>query len=63
MNLRFYRFFFWRDGMTVSAEVCQCDGDASAMVKAKELLGQSSFALMEVWQGTRKVGIVERGLN
>jgi hypothetical protein len=48
MNLRFYRFSFRRDGMPVSAEVCKCDGDASAMVKSKELLGQSSFALMEV---------------
>jgi hypothetical protein len=63
MNLRFYRFFFRRDGMTISAEVCQCDGDVSAIVKAKELLGQSSFAVMEVWQDTRKVGIVERGSN
>ena len=60
MNLRFYRFFFRRDGMTVSAEVLECDGDGTAIEKAQELLGQSSFALMEVWQGTRKVGIVER---
>jgi hypothetical protein len=60
MNLNFYRFFFRRDSVTVSAEVFQCDGDASAMVKAKDLLGQSSFTLMEVWQGARKVGVVER---
>jgi hypothetical protein len=61
MNLSFYRFFFRRDGVTVSVEVFQCDGDTSAIVKAKELLGQSSFTLMEVWQGARKVGVVERG--
>jgi hypothetical protein len=60
MTLSFYRFFSRRDGTTVNAEVCQCDGDGAAMEKAKELLGQSRFALMEVWQGTRKVGVVER---
>jgi hypothetical protein len=47
--------------MTVNAEVFQCDGDVAAVEKAKELLDASSFTLMEVWQGTRKVGIVERG--
>ena len=61
MNLNFYRSFFRRDGITVGAEVFQCDGDTAAMEKAKELLGQSSFALMEIWEGTRRVGIVERG--
>ena len=61
MNLSFYRFFFRRDGTTVDVEVLQFDGDASAIEKAKELLGQSSFTVMEVWQGTRKVGIVEKG--
>ena len=61
MNLSFYRFFFRRDGMTFGAEVFQCDGDVAAIEKAKELLGQSSFALMEIWEGTRRVGIVERG--
>jgi hypothetical protein len=60
MNVSFHRFFFRRDGTTVSTEVFQCDGDGSAIEKAKELLGQSSVTLMEVWQGTRKVGIVER---
>ena len=61
MNLSFYRFFFRRDGTTVDVEVLQCDGDASAIEKAKEMLGRSSFTLMEVWQDTRKVGIVEKG--
>lgn len=62
MNLKFYRFFFRRHGMTVRAEVFECDGDGAAIEKALELLGQSS-SLMEVWQGTRKVGIAERGSN
>lgn len=61
MNLSFYRFFFRRDGMTVNAEVFQCDGDTAAIEKAKELLGASSVATMEVWQGSRKVGVVEKG--
>ena len=57
-----YRFYLQRDGQTFPAEVLECDSDSDAMVKARELLAQSTtFRLMEVWQGTRKVGIVERG--
>jgi len=60
MNLSFYRFFLRRDGLTVNAEVFACDGDGAAMQLAKELIAASSVTLMEVWQGTRKVGVVER---
>jgi hypothetical protein len=59
MNLSFYRFFFKSRGATVATEVFQCDGDSAAAEKAKQLLSASSFNTMEVWQGTRKVGIVE----
>ena len=61
MNLSFYRFFFRQHDVTVRAEVFECDGDFSALGKAQELLSESRHALIEVWQGTRKVGIVERG--
>lgn len=47
--------------MTVNAELFQCDGDAAAIEKVKELPDVSNIARMEVWQGTRKVGVVERG--
>ena len=60
MNVSFYRFFFKSHGATVAAEVLQCDGDSSAVEKAKELLSASAFNTMEVWQEARKVGIVER---
>ena len=57
-----YRFYLQRDGQTFAAEVLECDSDSDAMVKAKELLAMSTtFRLMEVWQGSRNVGIVERG--
>ena len=57
-----YRFYLQRDGQTFPAEVLQCDNDSNAVEKAKELLALSmTFRLMEVWQGYRKVGIVERG--
>jgi len=49
------------DGRTVAAEVLQCDSDGAAIEKAKELLAASTHARMVVWQGTRKVGIVENG--
>jgi len=41
MNLSFYRFFFRQHDITVHAEVFECDGDASALKKAKELLSNS----------------------
>jgi len=57
-----YRFYLQRDGQTFPAEVLLCDSDSDAMVKAKDLLAMSTtFRLMEVWQGTRKVGTVEKG--
>jgi len=61
MTLSFYRFFFRQHDVTVRAEVFECDGDAAALEKAKALLSSSQHGLIEVWQGARKVGIVERG--
>jgi hypothetical protein len=62
MTASYYRFYLQRDGQTFAAEVLQCESDSEAIVKAKELLAMSTtFRLMEVWQGSRKVGIVERG--
>ena len=61
MNVSFYRFFFRQHDITVRAEVFECDGDAFALEKTKELLGNSQHGLVEVWQDTRKVGIVEKG--
>jgi hypothetical protein len=62
--MAFYRFYLQRDGQTFAAEVLECDSDDIAMQKAKELLAMSTtFRLMEVWQGSRKVGVVERGLR
>ena len=56
----YYRFYLQRDSQTF-AEILECSGDSDAMEKAKELLKLTmTFHLMEVWQGTRKVGIVER---
>ena len=57
-----YQFYLQRNGQTFAAEFLQCDSDSDAIVKVKELLAMSTtFHLMEVWQGKRKVGIVERG--
>ena len=57
-----YRFYLQRDGQTFAAEVLECNSDSDAIEKAKELLVNSTtFRTMEVWQGTRKVGVVERG--
>ena len=61
MRAAYYRFFLQRDGQTLTAEIREWNGDSDAIAKAKELLALSTtFYLMEVWEGTRKVGIVER---
>ena len=61
MPASYYRFYLQRDGQTFVAEVLECDDDSHAMVKAKEFLAMSTtFRLMEIWQSTRKVGIVAR---
>jgi hypothetical protein len=57
-----YRFYLQREGLSFPAEILECESDSDAMVKARELLAMSTtFDLMEVWQGTRKVGIVQKG--
>jgi hypothetical protein len=62
MQARYYRFYLKRNGHTFSAEVLECNGDSDAMAKARELLELSTtFHVMEVWQSTRNVGIVQRG--
>ena len=62
MTANYYRFYLKRDGQTFAAEVLECHSDSDAMVKGRELLVASrTFYLMEVWQGTRKVGTVQRG--
>ena len=61
MAVTYYRFYLQRDGQTIPAEILECDSDSDALAKAKELLALSTtFHLMEVWQGTRKVGIAEK---
>jgi hypothetical protein len=62
MTAGYYRFYLQRDGQTFAAEVLECDSDSDAMEKAKEMLASTiTFHLMEVWQGNRRVGLVERG--
>ena len=62
MAISCYRFYFKKDGQTFAADVIECDGDSAAVEKAKELLPLSTtFNMMGVWQGDRKVGVVERG--
>jgi hypothetical protein len=62
MTATWYRFYLQRNGHSFAAEVLECESDSAALEKAKELLSMSTaFHLMEVWQGSRKVGVVERG--
>jgi hypothetical protein len=58
----YYRFYLQRDSQTFAAEVLECESDSDALVKAKELLAQSTtFDLMVVWHASREVGVVKRG--
>lgn len=60
MTVESYRFYFKNNEQSVAADVVECDGDGDAVEKAKQLLSASQFEIMEIWQGSRKVGIVER---
>lgn len=61
MPVSLYRFYFIRDGRAFVPEIAERDDDGAAVEKAKELLSNSMFGLMEIWQDSRKVRVVERG--
>jgi hypothetical protein len=63
MAVSHYRFYFKKDGHTMAAEVAECDGDDVALEQAKELLAKSTFSTMEVWQGNRKVDVIQKGAS
>jgi len=60
MTVDSYRFYFKDDDQTFAADVLECDGDGDAVEKARQLLLTSRFETMEIWQGERKVGTIER---
>lgn len=61
MAVSHYRFYLKKDGHTMAAEVAECDGDGAALEQAKELLAKSTFNILEVWQGPRKVDVIKNG--
>jgi hypothetical protein len=63
MTIESYKFYFKNDEQSVAADVLECDGDADAVQQAKQLLSVTQFEIMEIWQGSRKVGVIERNLT
>jgi hypothetical protein len=49
MTAGFYRFFFMSHGHSIAAEVLECEGDAAALEKARQLISNSNFSVMEIW--------------
>jgi hypothetical protein len=48
------------DGQIISTQIVECDDDAAALLEADRLLESSPDALVEVWNGARKVSILSR---
>jgi hypothetical protein len=55
-----YRCYFVRDGHIVAVEVIDCYTRDAAMAKGGDILSISTFAMMEIWDGRRKVGEILR---
>ena len=55
-----YRCFYLRDGHIMAAEFVKCDNDAAALVICQDMLNQSTFEKLEVWDGGRKVATITR---
>ena len=56
-----YRCCYLENARTQSEVLIGTPNDATALLKAEELLAQSRFLVMEIWQGSRPVGRVTLG--
>jgi hypothetical protein len=56
-----YRFYLLEAGDHISAvRVCKCGTDADALLQADAVLQGSKCPAVEVWNGSRRVGILSR---
>jgi hypothetical protein len=56
-----YRFYLLEDGdHIVAVKVCECTGDADALLEADAVLQASTYPAVEVWNGPRRVGIISK---
>ena len=56
-----FTFYPYRgDGSSTGFETFECADDPGALVRARQVLSEhSSSARVEVWQGERRVGVVD----
>ena len=56
-----YHYHYLQAGRHRSQVVVEAPDDATALLTAEELLAESCFVAMEIWQGSRPVGRVTLG--
>jgi hypothetical protein len=56
-----YRFYLLEDGDYIAAvRVCECTNDAEALLEAEAVLQASTHPAVEVWNGSRRVGMISK---
>jgi hypothetical protein len=55
-----YRCYFVRDGHIVAVEIIDRCTDDAAMAEGEDILSASTFAMVEIWDGRRKIGEIQR---
>jgi hypothetical protein len=56
-----YKFYLLEDGdHIVAVRDCDCPSDADALLEADAVLQASACPAVEVWNGSRRVGILSR---
>jgi hypothetical protein len=56
-----YRCHYLEDGRRNTVVIVEATDDAAVLLKAEELLAESGFVAMEIWQNERFVGRVTVG--
>ena len=55
-----YRFYLLKGGHIVAVKACDCTHDANALLEADAFLQASTYPVVEVWNGSRRVGILSK---
>jgi hypothetical protein len=55
-----YRFYLLEGDHIVAVKACECTHDADALLEADAFLQASTYPVVEVWSGPRRVGILSK---
>lgn len=55
-----YRFYLLKGDHIVAVSACDCASDAEALLQADAALQDSIYPAVEIWNGSRRVGILSK---